>query len=133
MSTKEVEVYSLEEFKITMGDSERNRLDSACGTDVPVLVEFDFDHGSKSSDIEPQIYRMKVKVSGGATLRTERACITLWDGFDCTNYLTAAQETKVECEMYRRMSERAQAANDEARIDGAIAARADRSWLAGYA
>lgn len=132
MRTKETEPFILDELKIHQCDGYRNRIDTAYATDVPVLVEFEYEWGGTGEDDEePHVYQMAIKSGDGVVLQAERCTLTLWHNCDISSYLTAEQETRIEEEMYRRMSERAKEANDQSRIDAAEQQRQERAFVWG--
>ena len=133
MRTKEAEPYLVDELTINLCDKRDVCALTVAARNLQVLVQFEYEHGSKADDIEPQIYNLQVVSAAGDTLGGERITVTPWAGCDLTGFLTREQSGAIEGEMYRRMSERAQAHNDEARIDTAEQQRSERAWAFGDA
>lgn len=133
MRTKEAEAYMLDELTINLCDKRDVCVHTAYAMNLPVLVQFEYEHGSVEEDNEPQIYNMQITSASGDTLGGERITVTPWAGCDLTGFLTHEQFSKVEGAMYDRMKARAQEESDAARIDEAEQQRQERAWAFGDA
>ena len=133
MRTKETEPYVIEQLTIQLCDENRSAVTEVMARGLPVLVQFDYEHGSKDDDVEPQIYGLEVVSPAGCSLAGERISVTPWGGCDLTGFLTRSQFNAIEGAMYDRMSERAKEASDQSRIDTAEQQRQERAWAFGDA
>lgn len=108
---KHTEPYLIDELKARIDNFYGVGIDNVYGTDIPVLVEFEYD---RDEGEPPQIRKMTVKAAQDWTLGTDDFELIVKQGADIAAMLTAQQETKIEAEMHKRYSAYAASENEAA-------------------
>lgn len=114
----------LHELVIGLDGSKVHRLKA---NDVPLLVYFDYEHGSSDGEDMPSLHNVVTTLAGETKLGGEDAELRLACGFCVDHLLTSQQSDKIEEEVLRLQAARYKESYEQGRIDAAENNKAERN------